>query len=93
MGGNAPAPACGATPSLRRNSATQVTSRWPEPGGGGESGIGSPAPRSTLQMTGVVTSGDFSHGPQHVFWTCSYQMDKSRDMSLKKNICFLDGLK
>ena len=20
-------------------------------------------------------SGDFSHGPQHVFWTCSYQMD------------------
>ena len=29
-------------------------------------------------------SGDFSHSPQHVFWTCSYQMDKSRDMSLKK---------
>ena len=40
-----------------------------------------------------ASSGDFSHGPQHVFWTCSYQMDKSRDMSLKKNIGFLDELK
>ena len=89
MGGNAPAPACGATRPRR----LRLTSRWPEPGGGGESGIGSPAPRSTLQMTGVVTSGDFLHGPQHVFWTCSYQMDKSRDMSLKRNISFLDGLK
>ena len=39
-----------------------------------------------------ATSGDFSHGPQHVFWTCLYQMDKSRDMSLK-NTGFLDGLK
>ena len=41
----------------------------------------------------VVPSGDFSHGSQHVFWTCSYQMDKSRNMSLKKNTGFLDGLK
>ena len=39
------------------------------------------------------SSGDFSHSPQHVFWTCSYQMDKSRDMSQKKNTGFLDVLK
>ena len=31
-------------------------------------------------------SGDFLHGPQHVFWTCSYQMDKSRDMSMRNEI-------
>ena len=37
------------------------------------------------------SSGDFSHGPQHVFWTCSYQMDKSRDMSLKKIPIFWTG--
>ena len=47
-----------------------------------------------LETSGNMWScGDFSHGPQHVFWTCSYQMDKSRDMSLKKNTDFLDGLK
>ena len=49
---------------------------------------------STAAMAAMAaSSGDFSHDPQHVFWTCSYQMDKSSDMSLKKNTGFLDGLK
>ena len=30
-----------------------------------------------------VSSGDFSHGPQHVFWTCLDHIVKSRDMSPK----------
>ena len=48
---------------------------------------------ASASLRGSPSSGDFSHGPQHVFWTCSYHMDKSRDMSLKKNTGFLDGLK
>ena len=42
-------------------------------------------------MTG--DSGDFSHGPQHVFWTFLDQIVKSKDMSSQKNTGFLDGLK
>ena len=47
---------------------------------------------SVVDRTSTATiSGDFSHGPQHVFWTCSNQMDKSRDMSLKKILVFWMG--
>ena len=43
-------------------------------------------------------SGDFSHGHQHVFWTCLDLIVKSRDMSPKKYQFFeqvqkkMDGL-
>ena len=39
-----------------------------------------------------ITNGDFSHGPQHVFWTCLDHIVKSKDMSPKKNTYFLDKL-
>ena len=45
-----------------------------------------------------MLSGDFSHGPQHVFWTCLDQIVKSNDISFQKNIGFgqvkmkMDGL-
>ena len=44
------------------------------------------------------TNGDFSHGPQHVFWTRLDQIARSRDMSSKKILIFwqvkmkMDGL-
>ena len=41
----------------------------------------------------TIGSGDFSHSPQHVFWTCLDQIVKSKDMSSQKNTGFLDGLK
>ena len=52
-----------------------------------------------LQITcKLVNSGDFSHGPQHVFWTCLDQIVKSKDVLPKKYRFFgrikmkMDGL-
>ena len=40
-----------------------------------------------------ISNGDFSHGPQYVFWTCLDEIVKSKDVSSQKNTGFLDGLK
>ena len=46
----------------------------------------------------LKSSGDFSHGPQHVFWTCLDQIVKSKDVLLRKYRFFgrvkmkMDGL-
>ena len=36
------------------------------------------------QYSQLINSGDFSHGPQHVFWTCLDQIVKSKDVLPKK---------
>ena len=41
----------------------------------------------------IPTSGDFSHGPQHVFWTCLDQIVKPKDMSSQKKHWFFGWVK
>ena len=36
------------------------------------------------KLEGIASSGDFSHCPQHVFWTCLDQIVKSKDVLPKK---------
>ena len=49
------------------------------------------------QYSQLIKSGDFSHGLQHIFWTCLDQIVKSKDV-LPKNMGFwtvkmkMDGL-
>ena len=49
--------------------------------------------RKSPPLPGPAGSGDFSHGLQHVFWTCSHQTIKSRHSVLQKTSDFLDRLK
>ena len=52
--------------------------------------------RVTRDHSGFISvfrsSGDFSHGPQHVFWTCLDQIVKSRTCPPKTIPGFWTGL-